>query len=565
MRNGCPRQDSKERLKNNYSFSMPLTLPSPRWGEGTCRSYFCVIPQSVSVRTLNHAGDAHHWLRKITAAIAIALFLGCHVATSASPPAQEESEANSAKPRETWDAVFVGGAKVGSIHTVYETHSDRDPPLREIRSLSKLVMSRYGQTVELQTDVTCLETLDGEVKSFTTRTVAGPSPIIVEGQRCNGTMQLVTTSQQKKTTSQIDWHPSNRGFFAAEQSLRDKPMQPGEQRSINMLFAGLTGVQVVQTTLEARQWELVRLLHTHRRCLKVRQLLHLGEFVIEANAWLDSMGEVQKMSMPSLNHATYRTTRERAMSKDEGGHFDLGWDTIVRLDTPLRESHALRRAVYEATMKHADPHDLFSTGTSQQTKSIDAHTAQITVVAIRPDSPQVIVQEAPPAAADRGSSNLIQTDDPVIVKMAKDVAQGESDPWQISTRLETWVHMSMRAKNTGQGFATAADVARNFEGDCTEHAVLLTALCRACNIPARVAIGLVYSPSDQGFAFHMWNEAWIRDRWIPLDATRGNGGIGATHLKLTHSSLSQDTAETAVLSVLQVINQVELKVLEVEK
>ena len=40
--------------------------------------------------------------------------------------------------------------------------------------------------------------------------------------------------------------------------------------------------------------------------------------------------------------------------------------------------------------------------------------------------------------------------------------------------------------------ATAAEVARSREGDCTEHAVLLAALARARGIPARVAMGLVY-------------------------------------------------------------------------
>ena len=107
-------------------------------------------------------------------------------------------------------------------------------------------------------------------------------------------------------------------------------------------------------------------------------------------------------------------------------------------------------------------------------------------------------------------------------------------------------------------------MAQSLEGDCTEHAVLLAALCRARQIPARVCVGLVYSPADQGFAFHMWNEAWIADRWIPVDATLGRGGIGAAHLKLRHSDLASEQAESAVLSVLQVMNQLQLQMVEVQ-
>ena len=78
----------------------------------------------------------------------------------------------------------------------------------------------------------------------------------------------------------------------------------------------------------------------------------------------------------------------------------------------------------------------------------------------------------------------------------------------------------------------------NPEGDCTEHAVLLAALARSRGIPARVAIGLVYQPATQSFAYHMWNELWVGDHWFPLDSTLGRGEIGAAHLKLSDSNLA---------------------------
>ena len=113
-------------------------------------------------------------------------------------------------------------------------------------------------------------------------------------------------------------------------------------------------------------------------------------------------------------------------------------------------------------------------------------------------------------------------------------------------------------------FATAAEVARSLEGDCTEHAVLLAALCRARKIPARVAFGIVYYPPQQGFAYHMWNEVWITDRWIPMDPTLGLGGIGADHIKLGDSNLAGTSPLADLLSVIQVFGRLELEVLEVE-
>jgi transglutaminase-like putative cysteine protease len=207
---------------------------------------------------------------------------------------------------------------------------------------------------------------------------------------------------------------------------------------------------------------------------------------------------------------------------------------------------------------------VFQAGMSQTIERIDDHTARITARAIRPDSPEQVVREAGPTDADRRSNNLIQSDDQRIKNLASQIAPGKTDPWNICRALESWVFREIRNKGFGQGMATAVDVAGTLEGDCTEHAVLLAALCRARGIATRAAVGLVYSTADQGFAFHMWNEAWVNDRWVPLDATLGRGGIGAAHLKLAHSDLSAERAEAAMLRVLQVLSQLQLQILEVE-
>jgi transglutaminase-like putative cysteine protease len=159
---------------------------------------------------------------------------------------------------------------------------------------------------------------------------------------------------------------------------------------------------------------------------------------------------------------------------------------------------------------------------------------------------------------------MLQSDDPAIVEMANGVASDQTDPWKVACALEHFVKDTIQLKNYSKAMATAAEVARTREGDCTEHAMLLAALCRARGIPARVAIGLVYYPPVQGFAYHMWTEAWVRDRWVPLDATLGLGGIGAAHLKLSQSSLKGSSAFAEMLPVVQAIGRLELRVVSAE-
>jgi transglutaminase-like putative cysteine protease len=136
----------------------------------------------------------------------------------------------------------------------------------------------------------------------------------------------------------------------------------------------------------------------------------------------------------------------------------------------------------------------------------------------------------------------------------------------LAVALEQFVRGAITEKNFSQAFATAAEVAQTREGDCTEHAVLLAALLRARNIPARCAMGLVYFPQADGagFAYHMWTEAWIEDRWIPLDGTLGRGGIGGGHLELAHSNLKGVGPYAAFLPVFRVLGQLELDVIQEE-
>ena len=148
--------------------------------------------------------------------------------------------------------------------------------------------------------------------------------------------------------------------------------------------------------------------------------------------------------------------------------------------------------------------------------------------------------------------------------MARSVSADETDPWTLACALERAVKQKIRLKNYSTALATAAEVAKSLEGDCTEHAMLLAALCRARKIPARVAVGLVYYPPDRAFAYHMWTEAWLGDRWMPLDATLGRGGIGAAHLKLASTSLSGVNAYADLLPIVQAIGQLELEIVSVE-
>lgn len=70
------------------------------------------------------------------------------------------------------------------------------------------------------------------------------------------------------------------------------------------------------------------------------------------------------------------------------------------------------------------------------------------------------------------------------------------------------------------GFHIASVVATQRSGDCTEYAVLLTALARSVGLSARVIIGtVIIEEKEQISAFgHAWVEVWHNEKWNILDA-----------------------------------------------
>jgi transglutaminase-like putative cysteine protease len=95
------------------------------------------------------------------------------------------------------------------------------------------------------------------------------------------------------------------------------------------------------------------------------------------------------------------------------------------------------------------------------------------------------------------------------------------------------------------------------QGDCTEHAVLLAAMLRVRKVPSRIAIGLVYDDRIVGFVSHMWTEAWLGGTWVGLDATRGQGRVGAAHIKLAQASFADksDDPVTAFVPLMNVLGK----------
>lgn len=472
---------------------------------------------------------------------------------------------------ETWDSLHVKDAQVGYVRTSVRNLQEGGQKLLEIEAEQRLKVGRFGDVSQPGIIIKSIESASGNVVRFESRQELGAVPETATGRVVDGKMLIETKSTGKTVTSEIPWTPDLAGFFAIERSLVRQPMRPGERRTLRGLAPMFN--QLVAFELNAKEQE-----DTPMAGGVKKRLLHIDAVTVlpdgsrlHSSLWADDKGDALKTQTAELGQTTFRTTKEIALTGGAGGSFDLGLETIVKLSRPLKAPHKAQRIRYKVSLatgtgegQESDPARVFPAGPTQEVRPLDDHTAEITVRSLRPGAAgnEPPAAEKPPTDADRQPNNLVQSDDPRVVQMANEAARGETDPVKVALALEKHVGQSIRKVNFTQALATAADVANTREGDCTEHAVLLAAVARAKGIPARVAIGLVYVEGLQGFGYHMWNEFYLNDRWVPMDATLGQGGIGAGHLKLSHSSLAGGDAYSSFLPVARVLGRLNIEVME---
>lgn len=481
-----------------------------------------------------------------------------------SPPAKSE-EPRPLADQEMWDVYSIQGSRVGYGSTRITTVEKNGVQQLQIQGANRMHVKRFGQEAKQEITFESLETPDGRLLEFTSQLSQGTVPLSVAGRVAGSLLHLTTTSAGKSISSTIPWGDAFGGPFAPELSLLQSPMKPGEHRKLRHLALGFN--QVATVDLIAKDYEPVEMLHGTSELLRIDTVMRFGDGeVLQGITWTNRTGQVQKTTTAAMGITTYRVSKEVALDQAGPGEFDLGADLTVPLSQPIPNAHGTRAIRYRVHLDEEDPARIFVSGPTQRIRPLDAHTAELTVYALRPDGEVGNPDAASPPAtpADLEPTNLVQSDAPTVVAMAEEGAGGQTDPWKTALALEQYVHRTIRLKNFSQAFATAAEVAQTREGDCTEHAVLLAALCRARGIPARAAIGLVYMEADRAFGYHMWNEIYVNDRWIPIDATLARGGIGAAHLKLAHSSLEGAGAYTSFLPVMQVTGRLKIEVEEVE-
>lgn len=119
-----------------------------------------------------------------------------------------------------------------------------------------------------------------------------------------------------------------------------------------------------------------------------------------------------------------------------------------------------------------------------------------------------------------------------LLTLVQRAADGADSPWARARLLARVVNRVLVDKGSAHLLSSAENALRTGSGDCTEHAALLSRLLDLAQLRARTVLGFAYS--DRAFRLHQWVEVDVghAEGWRALDATKDDGDVDATYVKL---------------------------------
>lgn len=467
---------------------------------------------------------------------------------------------------EAWDAIYVGDSKVGHLHLWLKPVKDsRGRELVNVRVDYDLSFARGKDTARVRMIYGTIETKSGQVLRLDTLTQASGQNIRTYGDVVDGKMTLVLEVGDKKQQVEVPWGPDVRGPYGAEMSLSREPLEPGQTRDVKTYIPDLN--QVCTTHLKAVQKEEVPLgpLNEMHKLLRVESSVTGadGEAIpsLKSTLWVDSSGQVMKSFTDLLGGMyTYRTTKEGALASNSSvKRFDILEASILHTKV-IPGSDKTRNVVYRVSGKGVA--NLFPDDQRQKTTKEAGNSV---LLAVKTDTPGTGKAGPESVGAEYLRANpLVNSEAPKVVELMKAAVKDETDPWMKAIKIEEWVAENVKTKNFSTAFAPAEEVARELAGDCTEHGVLTAAMCRAAGVPCRVVVGLVYAEpkGDSGFGPHLWNEVYVKGRWVAIDSAFKQSSVDATHIKLSASSLDGVAPFEPFLPVLKVFHDIKIDPVE---
>ncbi|SEW02185.1 transglutaminase-like domain-containing protein [Luteibacter sp. 329MFSha] len=425
---------------------------------------------------------------------------------------------------ERWMTVLLDGRKVGSLRIDREVEADRVVT----RQVLDFRMTRAKTPMALRTELRSTESASGAPLAFYASTRMSSQENLATGQvRDDGLFQISNTVGGQSKIDLLIWPAGATLAEGQRLTVVREGFRPGTTYRVRNFDSTKQQVANVDVTVIGR--EVVTMPDETRETLHhLRQSIAGSATDHSVDIWVDDDGYIRRSVAPLLGFRLEMAACDAACAQAPDQDIDLLRAAMIVSPRPMVA--ALRVAPVRYTIsvrgKHANP---FVQTDEQKVYSLGdgVYLVDVGFGSRHSDEPG-------PLPEDTAPNPWVQSDAEPVIALAKLAAGDATSDLQRMRRMRTFLSEYITAKGLDVGYASALETATTRRGDCTEHAVLLTAMARALGIPARVVTGIVYAERMGGanrvFIPHAWAQAWIDNRWISFDSAQRR--FDSTHIAM---------------------------------
>ena len=479
-------------------------------------------------------------------------------------------------PREIWEVQYIGNNPIGYMHRKVSVSKSSE---FEIEAESRTTVSLKGEPLVQRLKINTTETDTGALRRIEGSIEIGDNKQTFEGNvnSIDGRMTLKGINNGQATpVLTIGWNPDYRGPFAVDQSMLRRPLEPKETRKLKY-FDPILG-KVVEGKLKAADdfFKTPTMFVGSRDLLEVSNISTVGNDTMQALLWVDEKGEGYKSIMQSADIRSFRT--EPIVAQILSSVFDLraiSSKTIKlsgAVDRLMSNGTNIVSQTFRITNSNNDPFKLFSDRTNQRKKSQNARTVDITVfrVGLNPNEMGGVELKKDNDDSSQVDTDFIPSKSPIIQEFARALVASQSKLDEGNVSLFEKVKICreelvkrIELKEFDNQIGSVQETTKSKQADCVEHALLFASVCRAMDIPTRIALGMIFNRNKEEpeMKFHAWIEFHDGERWVPSDSSDQQFPISIDRIKVLESNFTDPNPYLDILKVFQSMTELEISVL----
>jgi hypothetical protein len=477
---------------------------------------------------------------------------------------QETRTEKAGEVKESWMGVYIKGIKVGYSHSREFDLVQKGKTFQRSIQESFMKVSRLGsKPVEIRTVQDSLYDAHRNPVETIIRTKLSLNETVIKAEV---KPDRIVFFSGNKITKELPYTEKFHFGVPLANIIEEDGLRAGKEYTFKIIEP-LTQ-SLINISFAVIQQESVLLLGEHISLWHVRTKM-TDVFPIVMDEWIDEKGEIWKsVSDAGFLHTTsIRMPKDKALELSEE-NLDIAYSMLIKSNIEFPRPQEVQRVNFKVS---GIPQEKLSNipfdGRSQKLLELKEDHALIQTQSLVFADKNAISFPVEGEEFFRylTATTFCQSDDLDVVKVAKGIVGDERNAWTASKKIAEWVSREMEP-NYDVGFASAKEILENREGDCSEHTVLMVALCRAVGIPARAAVGVMYG--DGIFAYHMWPEVYVGEwvgldaKWLAVDKESGEYYTDATHIKLGDSALDEGIFQEMGQAMSEIIGNLKLEILE---